>query len=125
MLRPFTRLVAIYAIVRWLKPRWIQLAVLIVSLFFISYSHSEYVKYVEVTKDRTYLAFSYQLKYALTLIVLIGSFISLRFGSIKTTTSAKAEDSIAEIVDPDRDDGFDFLRVKKNLDNRSDKLLKK
>ena len=120
-----TRFVALYALLRWLKPRWLRLAVLIISLILISYSHSEYMSYVGLTEDRTYLALSYLLKYALTLIALVGFVISLRFLSSKTVGIKGKQNSKIVTADPDHDDGFDFLRGKKGLDSRLDKILKK
>ena len=125
MLRSATRLVVLYAILRWLKPRWIRLAFLVISLVLISYSHSEYIRYVEITADPTSLAFAYQLKYALTVIVLVSFLISLRFMPSKAAGAKGKQNSKIVTADSAHDDGFDFLRGKKELDSRSDKILKK
>ena len=125
MLRSATRFVALYALLRWLKPRWVRLAFLVISLVLISYSHSEYIRYVEITADPTSLAFSYQLKYALTVIVLVSFLISLRFMPSKNTSKSESQKLTFRTKSVDMDDGFDFLRDKKELDSRSDKILKK
>ena len=125
MLRSATRFVALYALLRWLKPRWVRLAFLVISLVLISYSHSEYIRYVEITADPTSLAFSYQLKYALTLIVLVSFLISLRFMPSKNTSKSESQKLTSRKESVNMDDGFDFLRDKKELDSRSDKILKK
>ena len=125
MLQSSTRFVALYAVLRWLKPRWLRLVILIISLILISYSHSEYIRYVEITADPTSLAFSYQLKYALTLIVLVSFLISLRFMPSKAAGAKGKQNSKIVTADSAHDDGFDFLRGKKELDSRSDKILKK
>jgi hypothetical protein len=124
MLRSATRLVVLYAILRWLKPRWLRLAFLIISLVLISYSHSEYIRYVEITADPTSLAFSYQLKYALTVIVLVSFLISLKFMPSKNLSKSDSKKLTSRKKSVNMDDGFDFLRDKKELDSRSDKILK-
>jgi hypothetical protein len=125
MLRSATRLVVLYAILRWLKPRWIRLAFLVISLVLISYSHSEYIRYVEITADPTSLAFSYQLKYALIVIVLVSFLISLKFMPSKNISKSDSKKLTSRKKSVNMDDGFDFLRDKKELDSRSDKILKK
>jgi len=125
MLRSTARYVALYALLRWLKPRWIRLAFLVISLVLISYSHSEYLRYVEITADPTSLAFSYQLKYALTVIVLVSFLISLKFMSSKNLSKSDRKKLTTRKKSVNMDDGFDFLRDKKELDSRSDKILKK
>ena len=125
MLRSATRFVALYAILRWLKPRWVRLAFLVISLVLISYSHSEYIRYVEITADPTSLAFSYQLKYALIVIVLVSFSISLKFMPSKNISRSDSKKLTSRKKSVNMDDGFDFLRDKKELDSRSDKILKK
>ena len=125
MLRSTTRFVALYALLRWLKPRWIRLVFLVISLVLISYSHSEYIRYVEITADPTSLAFSYQLKYALTVIVFVSFLISLRFMPSKNISKSESKKLTFRTKSVDMDDGFDFLRDKKELTSRADKILKK
>jgi hypothetical protein len=124
MLQSFTRFVALYAVLRWLKPRWLRLVILIISLILISYSHSEYIRYVEITADPTSLAFAYQLKYALTVIVLVSFLISLKFMPSKNLSKSDSKKLTSRKKSVNMDDGFDFLRDKKELDSRSDKILK-
>ena len=125
MLRSTTRFVALYALLRWLKPRWIRLVFLVISLVLISYSHSEYIRYVEITADPTSLAFSYQLKYSLTVIVLASFLISLKFMPSKNISKSDSKKLTSRKKSVNMDDGFDFLRDTKELDSRSDKILKK
>jgi hypothetical protein len=125
MLRSATGFVALYALLRWLKPRWVRLAFLVISLVLISYSHSEYIRYVEITADPTSLAFSYQLKYALIVIVLVSFSISLKFMPSKNISKSDSKKLTSRKKSVNMNDGFDFLRDKKELDSRSDKILKK
>ena len=125
MLRSATRFVALYTLLRWLKPRWVRLAFLVSSLVLISYSHSEYIRYVEITADPTSLAFSYQLKYALTVSVLVSFLISLKFMPSKNISKSDSKKLTSRKKSVNMDDGFDFLRDTKELDSRSDKILKK
>ena len=125
MLRSAALFIALYAVLRWLKPRWVRLAFLVISLVLISYSHSEYIRYVEITADPTSLAFSYQLKYALIVIVLVSFSISLKFMPSKNISRSDSKKLTSRKKSVHMDDGFDFLRDKKQLDSRSDKILKK
>lgn len=125
MLQPLTRFIALYAIIRWIKPRWFRLAIFFISLALISYSHTEYLGYVEVTKDTSYLAFSYILKYSAFLILILTFVISLKFLPFKDPT--KPEKTNHKVIEKptETNDGFDFLRGKKKLESRSDKIYGK
>ena len=141
MWRSISRFVTVYAIIRWVKPRWKRLFFAAISFAMISYSHSEYMAYVEASGDAEYLVMSYQVKFTLNLLTLVLLIVSLRAKYSKKekiqevpktnykpveNKQKQAEPKVHDDkVDSDFDDGFDFLREKTVLHGRSDKILGK
>ena len=107
----------------------------------ISYSHSEYMAYVEASGDAEYLVMSYQVKFTLNLLTLVLLVVSLRakyskkekIQEVPKTNHKPVENKQKQAepkvhddeVDSNFDDGFDFLREKTVLHGRSDKILGK
>ena len=141
MWRSISRFVTVYAIIRWIKPRWERLFFAAISFAMISYSHSEYMAYVEASGDAEYLVMSYQVKFTLNLLTLVLLIVSLRANYSKKekiqevpktnhkpveNKQKQAEPKVHDDeVDSNFDDGFDFLREKTVLHGRSDKILGK
>ena len=141
MWRSISRFVTVYAIIRWIKPRWERLFFAAISFAMISYSHSEYMAYVEASGDAEYLVMSYQVKFTLNLLTLVLLIVSLRAKYSKKekiqevpktnykpveNKQKQAEPKVHDDeVDSNFDDGFDFLREKTVLHGRSDKILGK
>ena len=141
MWRSISRFVTVYAIIRWIKPRWERLFFAAISFAMISYSHSEYMAYVEASGDAEYLVMSYQVKFTLNLLTLVLLIVSLRANYSKKekiqevpktnhkpveNKQNQAEPKVHDDeVDSNFDDGFDFLREKTVLHGRSDKILGK
>ena len=141
MWRSISRFVTVYAIIRWVKPRWKRLFFAAISFAMISYSHSEYMAYVEASGDAEYLVMSYQVKFTLNLLTLVLLIVSLRakyskkekIQEVPKTNHKPVENKQKQAepkvhddkVDSDFDDGFDFLREKTVLHGRSDKILGK
>ena len=141
MWRSISRFVTVYAIIRWVKPRWKRLFFAAISFAMISYSHSEYMAYVEASGDTEYLVMSYQVKFTLNLLTLVLLIVSLRakyskkekIQEVPKTNYKPVENKQKQYepkvhddkVDSDFDDGFDFLREKTVLHGRSDKILGK
>ena len=141
MWRSISRFVTVYAIIRWIKPRWERLFFAVISFAMISYSHSEYMAYVEASGDAEYLVMSYQVKFALNLLTLVLLVVSLRakyskkekIQEVPKTNHKPVENKQKQAepkvhddeVDSNFDDGFDFLRKKSVLQGRSDKILSK
>jgi len=141
MWRSISRFVTVYAIIRWIKPRWERLFFAAISFSMISYSHSEYMAYVEASGDAEYLVMSYQVKFALNLLTLVLLVVSLRakyskkekIQEVPKTNHKPVENKQKQAepkvhddeVDSNFDDGFDFLRKKSVLQGRSDKILSK
>ena len=141
MWRSISRFVTVYAIIRWIKPRWERLFFAAISFAMISYSHSEYMAYVEASGDAEYLVMSYQVKFTLNLLTLVLLIASLRANYSKKEkvqevpkTNHKPVENKQKQDEPNLhddtlhsniDDGFDFLRKKSVLQGRSDKILSK
>ena len=58
-------------IYQWIKPRFLGFAILIVSIFLIIYIHSEYISWVELSGNKTFLTKSYIIKNILIVLALI------------------------------------------------------
>ena len=141
MWRSISRFVTVYAIICWVKPRWKRLFFAAISFAMISYSHSEYMAYVEASGDAEYLVMSYQVKFTLNLLTLVLLIVSLRakyskkekIQEVPKTNHKPVENKQKQYepkvhddeVDSNFDDGFDFLREKTVLHGRSDKILGK
>lgn len=61
----------LYDIYTWIKPRLFSLAILIFSVFLFIYLHSEYISWVELSGDKTFLTLSYIIKNILILLAAI------------------------------------------------------
>ena len=143
MWRYMTRFVTIYALIVWLKPRWKTLSIAAFSLVFVNYFHSEYIGYVEASNDTSFLALSYKIKVVFNLLAIFGVFFGLKYNSSKKTKPHKDSKSRPKsaqggshrdggmasesesALDPNIDDGFDFIRNKKVLRNQAEKILRK
>ena len=125
MFQFITKFAAVYAITRWLKPRWKVLVATVFTVLTVNYLHAEYLSYVEVSENTTYLVTSYLLKFSLNAVVLLGGIIRLRSKSPSQEKVGDIQGLQGSNLAPSPDDGFDFLRGKKTLDSRSEKILKK
>jgi len=61
----------LYDIYTWIKPRLLSLIILIISVFLFIYLHSEYISWVELSGDKTFLTLSYIIKNILILLAVI------------------------------------------------------
>ena len=61
----------LYDIYTWIKPRLLSLVILIISIFLFIYLHSEYISWVELSEDKTFLTLSYIIKNILILLAVI------------------------------------------------------
>ena len=58
-------------IYQWIKPRFLGFAILIISIFLIIYIHSEYISWVELSGNKTFLTKSYIIKNIIIVLALI------------------------------------------------------
>ncbi|WP_440634314.1 hypothetical protein [Candidatus Pelagibacter sp. HIMB1746] len=61
----------LYDLYNWIKPRLLSLIVLIFSIILITYLHSEYISWVELSENKKFLTLSYIIKNILILLAVI------------------------------------------------------
>ena len=110
----------------WLKPRWRGLAVLLIFVVLVNLLHAEYLGYVELSENKDFLIWSYLVKWLLLFAAVI-TYIALPIrgnsGNSSAGTLSRQKPPLSTGGATNEDDGFDFLRDKKELQSRADKLL--
>ena len=105
MLNQLLKFTLISSLLLWLKPRWRGLLALSALVIAVHTFHGEYLDYAERSGDQSFLVWSYVIKWiALTVGVLM--YMAYTINAV-----------------PVADDGFDFIRKKKHLQNRADKIV--
>ncbi len=135
MLNQLLRFTLVSSALLWLRPRWRGLLALTVSVLLIHVLHGEYLGYVELSGDRSFLVWSYVVKWV-GLIVAVAIYVLLAVYGMKPGARSRtpaAPVNTKRPVEPAagktasapnaQDDGFDFLRQKKRLENRADKVI--
>ena len=126
MLNQILRITVITSVWLWLKPRWRALLAFIASIVIISIAHREYVNYVEISGNQSFLVWSYILKWSALLICILVYWLVSAWGigmKKPVTPKSSAEPARPASGTEGQDDGFDFLRRKKKLLSQADKLL--
>ncbi len=126
MLNQILKFTVITTVWLWLKPRWRALLAFVVSIIIITVAHREYLNYVEISGNQTYLVWSYLLKWSALLVCIIAYLLASAWGiSSKKSAPAKAVTESARLAPrvEGEDDGFDFIRRKKRLNSQAEKLL--
>jgi len=109
---------------RFLKPRLKGLLVLIAFWFLVSFLHGEYRDYVEMSGNTDYVISAALTKIGLYVLGFIVYVFTIE-RRILNRTQAEIKRKV-EVDNPrHQDDGFDFIRQKKKLENPADKLLHK
>lgn len=134
MLNQLLRFTLVSSALLWLRPRWRGLLALAAAVFLIHVLHGEYLGYVELSGDRSFLIGSYVFKWV-ALIISVGAYLFLAVYRLKPDRkppSAREPQRQAPAAGmpetkhtPATDDGFDFLRRKKTLESRADKVISK
>jgi hypothetical protein len=128
MLNQLLKFTLISSLLLWLKPRWRGLLALSLLVLLVHVFHGEFISYVELSGDQSYLVWSYVIKWLVLIVgVLVYFYFALpgpggRAANAEATRDTKARYAA---VTPPHDDGFDFLRGKKRLQNRAEKILSK
>jgi hypothetical protein len=126
MLNQILKFTVITSIWLWLKPRWRALLAFVISIVIITVAHREYVNYVEISGNQTFLIWSYILKWSALLVSTIAYWLVSAWGiGVKKSAITRA---VSEPARPaprveGQDDGFDFIRSKKKLNSQAEKLL--
>ena len=103
----------------WLKPRLFNLTVLIFSITIISYVHSEYISWVEISKKKILLGYSYIIKNILILIAILIYFLT----SKNQTKSIEKVKKKYESISPDRKKTFVSLKERGKLKTDYERIL--
>ena len=103
----------------WLKPRLFNLTVLIFSIIIISYVHSEYISWVEISEKKILLGYSYIIKNILILIAILIYFLT----SKKQTKSIEELNEKYESISPNRKKTFVSLKEKGKLKTDYERIL--
>ena len=131
MFKQIFRMFSVWIIWRWFKNRWRSTLALAVFLALTASIHDEYIEYVELTNEASFLLASYFIKWVgivvgVSLYVLLSVF---RGASMKPkgllNQNRKAPDTTVDssLFMDDEDDGFNFLREKGRLESRAEKLI--
>ena len=112
MFQALLKFAAIAALTRMLKPRLRGLLIASISTLAVFIAHVEYLSYVELTADLTYLSQSYWYKWAvITLIVLLYILtVELRMRKSKPNTNEEFPPVPQQLPERAKGDGFDFIR---------------
>ena len=110
---------------RFLRPRLKSTITLAVALLLVTIAHSEYVEYVQLTQDRSWLIESYLIKW-IFVIASICLYVAYNAGFLfrrESVSSAASRQDIQAGEQEKGDDGFDFLRDKPRLSSEADRIL--
>ena len=94
-----------------------------VSILLIIYFHGEYLKWVELSGNTSFLTFSYLIKKIIILILLFILFFYLKKPKKKTSPIVKGEEKIYTKYSGDA--YFDKFRNKEKLRTKGEQILKK
>jgi len=111
----------------WLRPRWQGLLALAVAVMLVHVFHGEYLEYVQLSHNDDHLVLSYVIKWMALILVAAIYLAHLLFGAKSTKkkkpgNQQRSEQSLSR-GSASSDDGFDFLRKKKRLDTRAEKVI--
>jgi len=136
MITQLLKVGALIATGRFLKPRLQGLLWVLAVWLLLWFVHSEYVQYVELSGDTSFVLKASLLKtglYALSIalyVLLVERRLWPRPVKMPPphatgSAAATATKAVPKAVPAGEDDGFNFLRSKGKLRNKADELLKK
>jgi len=131
MINQLLRLGALIATGRFLKPRLKGLLCIAVIWIVLWFAHSEYVSYVELSGDTSFVLKATLIKtglYALSIalyVLLVERKLWPKPVRVTPVKKSAAQQVAPTALPQGNDDGFDFLRSKKKLKTPADTLLKK
>jgi len=113
----------LYDIYTWIKPRLLSLVILIFSVFLFIYLHSEYISWVELSGDKTFLTLSYIIKNILILLAAI-IFIFLNRGKKVAEVKKDYETIKAEKIKmEEKKDSLKAIKEKGELKTEYERIL--
>lgn len=127
MLNQLLRFTLVSSVLLWLKPRWRGLLALTVVVLLVHVLHGEYLGYVELSGNDGYLLASYAVKWLALLVAVLAYYLfAIRGLSRPRKPAPQAPPKpplVGDAAPPAGDDGFDFLRRKKELEGEADKVI--
>jgi hypothetical protein len=128
MLNQLLKFTLLSSLLLWLRPRWRSLLALVTLIVLVHVLHGEYLGYVELSQDRSFLVWSYFIKW---FFLIAGVLVYLSFAvggsaiAVATASGKGANKEHQAKPSAVSGDGFDFLRNKKYLQSRAEKILAK
>lgn len=120
MLSFLTRFTLFLKIYIWIKPRLTSLVILFVSIFIISYSHNEYLKWSAISGEKLFLGYSFVLKNTLIILSVLFYFLFTRKKFLKTEAHSK---NLLDKKDPNFNKTFEALKNKQSLKTEYQRIL--
>tara|TARA_B100000686_G_C16062947_1_gene605538 strand:+ start:142 stop:537 length:396 start_codon:yes stop_codon:yes gene_type:complete len=110
----------IYLFLRKIRPQLIGLAILLSIIFIITYSHSEYISWVEISGRKIFLGYSYLLKNVLIAFSILVYFLFIRRQKKKTIQFNKP---INKTDNLQQKETFETLKEKGKLKTEYERIL--
>ena len=136
MINQLLKLGTLIATGRFLKPRFKGLLWVAAVWLLLWFAHSEYVEYVQLSGDTSFVLKASLIKtglYALSIALYVllverrlwPKPVKMPPPHMPTTAPRTAAQAVEPPLLPGEDDGFDFLREKRKLRDQAEDLLKK
>lgn len=128
MLNQLLKVTLISSFLLWLRPRWRGMMALALVVVLVHVLHAEYLGYVELSGNDALLIWSFVVKWsvlAVAVTVYLAMTLTRQQGKSAPMDSRRKKNPPAGKAFPSRseDDGFEFLRKKKRLESRAEKML--
>ena len=122
MLNQLLKFTLISSLLLWLKPRWRGLLGLSVVVVVVHVFHGEYLNYAELSGNQSFLVWSYIIKWG---VLIVSVLLYMAYTIYKEIcTLFDYSDAIKKMGnDFIQLTGFDFLRKKKKLQSRAEKII--
>ena len=110
----------IYLFLRKIRPQLIGLAILLSIIFIITYSHSEYISWVEISGRKIFLGYSYLLKNVLIAFSILVYFLFIKRQKKKTMQFNKPKNKTDNFQQKET---FETLKEKGKLKTDYERIL--
>ncbi|MDG2410792.1 MAG: hypothetical protein P8M21_03025 [Halioglobus sp.] len=128
MLNQLLKVTLISSFLLWLRPRWRGMLALALVVALVHVLHAEYLGYVELSGNDALLIWSFVVKWsvlAVAITVYLAMTLTRQQGKGAPMDSRRKKNAPAgkTVSFRSEDDGFEFLRKKKRLESRAEKML--
>ena len=107
----------------WIKPKLLSLAILLSTIFIITYSHSEYISWVEISGRKIFLGYSYLLKNVLIAVSILVYFLFIRRQKKKTMQFNKSKNKTDNFQQKETFETLKEKREKGELKTEYERIL--